>query len=360
MAAVQPTAPKSFSKVDPYKQYENAYAAQQNAVNAANDAQVLERQNRERLAQQNLEAGNRMVNTSFVRQNSPQSKFQQQNNFSSGVSDYLNGANYSSFLKGIGQNQQNYTEAMNNSNTLWQNWLAQKAGQEAQNAGDYADKMAAQGNKDRDFNYNQYRDQMADYQWQTNFDWNKARDDRDYKRNVFESDRSYNYQVGRDKVADTQWQTQFDYNKSRDAVGDQQWQKQFDEGVRQFNLNYDLSKGSSGGSGSGGGGGRSYGGGSGSDGYDFASQYTTPSGDYSKYDNYTTLGAQDQSHSQNSGKVSKTVVKTTYEPSTVSGKQYKVETYSDGRTKKTLVGTGTKKTQTTSKGKKYSTNVKGH
>ena len=48
MAAVQPTAPKSYTTVDPYKQYENAYAAQQNAVNAANDAQLLERQNREK------------------------------------------------------------------------------------------------------------------------------------------------------------------------------------------------------------------------------------------------------------------------------------------------------------------------
>lgn len=245
------------TQVDPYKQLQSAYNAQKNAVNAANEAQIQERANRERQAQAGLNQANRAANTAFVRMNSPQNKFQQQNNFSTGVSDYLKNASYGTYLKGLGANQQNYNEAMNNSNALWNNWLAQKAGQEAQNAGDYADRMIAQGNKDRDFNYQKERDTVADKQWQTQFDWNKMRDARDF-----------DYQKGRDAVSDSQWQKTFDYNKyvgdrnynyqvERDKVGDQQWQKQFDENVRQFGLEYALRAGAASG-GSGGGGGSYY------------------------------------------------------------------------------------------------------
>ena len=46
---------------------------------------------------------------------------------------------------------------------------------------------------------------------------------------------STGYQESRDDVADQQWQDEFDYNKSRDDVADQQWQDEFDEKVRQFN-----------------------------------------------------------------------------------------------------------------------------
>ena len=48
---------------------------------------------------------------------------------------------------------------------------------------------------DRNFDYNAYRDQVADRQWQQQFDYNASRD----------------------QVADSQWQTQFDYQKAQDA-----------------------------------------------------------------------------------------------------------------------------------------------
>ena len=59
-----------------------------------------------------------------------------------------------------------------------------------------------------------------------------------------------------------QWQQQFAYTKQRDQVADSQWQKEFDENVRQFGLNYALSAAAASGSGSGGrsSGGRSSGG----------------------------------------------------------------------------------------------------
>ena len=49
---------------------------------------------------------------------------------------------------------------------------------------------------DRNFDYNAYRDQVADRQWQQQFDYNASRD----------------------QVADSQWQTQFDYQKAQDAL----------------------------------------------------------------------------------------------------------------------------------------------
>lgn len=107
--------------------------------------------------------------------------------------------------------------------------------------------------------YAQYRDDVADdqwqqsfdennRQWQQNFDYNKA-----WNQQNFESDNSwkqkdydqrlreyqnavdqwlqtFNYNQGRDAVADQQWRDQFDYSKGRDAVADAQWREQFDYG----------------------------------------------------------------------------------------------------------------------------------
>lgn len=64
----------------------------------------------------------------------------------------------------------------------------------------------AQENADRAFNYQVSRDQVADSQWQAQFDQNK-----------YQNDLSYN-----------QWLKQFNYNMNRDAVSDSQWQQEFD------------------------------------------------------------------------------------------------------------------------------------
>lgn len=72
--------------------------------------------------------------------------------------------------------------------------------------------------------YGRYRDDVADNQWQTSFDYQQGRDkiaDDQWQKN-------YDYQVGRDAIADEQWNKTFDYQKTRDYVTDTQWQKEFD------------------------------------------------------------------------------------------------------------------------------------
>ena len=97
--------------------------------------------------------------------------------------------------------------------------------------------------------YGRHRDEMAD--WQTelgrlqdqynaerDYDYSKWTDGRDFAYGEFSDDRAYDYQAGRDQVADSQWQAEFD------------------EAVRQFNFANKLGefarKASSGGGGGGG------------------------------------------------------------------------------------------------------------
>ena len=92
--------------------------------------------------------------------------------------------------------------------------------------------------------YGKHRDTVSDWQVETDrlqnqynterdYDYSKWADNRDFGYGQFIDDRNYDYQVGRDQVAD------------------EQWQAEFDEAVRQFNLkNASVSLG--GGSGSGG------------------------------------------------------------------------------------------------------------
>ena len=80
---------------------------------------------------------------------------------------------------------------------------------------------------DKNYAYNEYRNAIADQQWQTTFD---------------EGVRQYNegmeYQKDRDAVSDARYDESFAYQKDRDAVSDSQWQAAFDEEVRQNNNSY--------------------------------------------------------------------------------------------------------------------------
>ena len=58
--------------------------------------------------------------------------------------------------------------------------------------------------------YQRDRDAIEDKRWQTEFDYNKSVDDRNYK-----------YQLSRDKIEDK-------YRKDRDKVSDSQWQKEYE------------------------------------------------------------------------------------------------------------------------------------
>ena len=84
--------------------------------------------------------------------------------------------------------------------------------------------LGAQENQD----YGRYRDQVSDYNTdldrlqnrydtERDYDYGKWTDGRDFAYGQYADDRAYDYQAGRDQVADSQWQ------------------KEFDEAVRQWN-----------------------------------------------------------------------------------------------------------------------------
>ena len=56
-------------------------------------------------------------------------------------------------------------------------------------------------------------------------------DDTAYGR--WSDDRNFDYNAYRDQVADSQWQTQFDYQKAQDALAQQNWQTQWDYQLQQ-------------------------------------------------------------------------------------------------------------------------------
>jgi peptidoglycan hydrolase-like protein with peptidoglycan-binding domain len=111
--------------------------------------------------------------------------------------------------------------------------------------------LAQQENQD----YGRFRDQMGDWQTERDYltgrydserdlDYGKWADGRDFAYGQFADDRAYDYQTGRDKVED------------------ERWQSEFDEAKRQFDQQYALKTGSSGGGSSGGTGGSGGSGGS--------------------------------------------------------------------------------------------------
>ena len=92
--------------------------------------------------------------------------------------------------------------------------------------------------------YGRYRDSVEDYnaklqaaydQYNTerDYDYSKWADGRDFSYGQYSDDRAYEYQTERDEVADAQWQ------------------KEYDEAVRQFNQQYSLSAANSSGGSSG-------------------------------------------------------------------------------------------------------------
>ena len=85
-----------------------------------------------------------------------------------------------------------------------------------------------------DQDYGRYRDQLSDYyaelerlandsRYQSETDYGRWADDRNFAYGQYADDRNFNYQTERDKIAD------------------EQWQKQYDEQVRQYNQSYALS-----------------------------------------------------------------------------------------------------------------------
>ena len=98
------------------------------------------------------------------------------------------------------------------------------------------------GIDERNFEYQQGRDEVADEQWQQSFDYNKYLDELEQAN----FDKQFEYRQGRDTVADEQWNKQFasqeeqraednayrdktfEYQQGRDEVYDSQWKAELD------------------------------------------------------------------------------------------------------------------------------------
>lgn len=75
----------------------------------------------------------------------------------------------------------------------------------------------------RNFNYQQGRDNVADQHWDKTFDYQKLRD------NVADQhwDKNFDYQKQRDNVSDSHWERNFNYQQGRDSVSDSHWEREY-------------------------------------------------------------------------------------------------------------------------------------
>lgn len=131
------------------------------AIEQQTKAQEGEKKLREHNAQQELEANNRGVYTTYKNAINPYGTTAAQNNIPTGVSEYMKNAAYGTMLQGLGRNRTAYNTSINNSNTLWQNYLAQKSGQESDIEAEYAANVIAQQNYDKEQAENRRRYELS-------------------------------------------------------------------------------------------------------------------------------------------------------------------------------------------------------
>ena len=127
-----------------YDLLKKSYEKQQAAINAQQQQQTQEKADREALAKKTLEANNRGVYTTYKNAINPYGTVASQTNRPTGTSEYMKNAAYGTMLHGLGQNQANYSADMQNSNSLWTAYLAEKAGQEADLEANYANSLIEQ------------------------------------------------------------------------------------------------------------------------------------------------------------------------------------------------------------------------
>lgn len=85
------------------------------------------------------------------------------------------------------------------------------------------DSLWNQEQAQKEFAYQQLRDQISDNQWQKSYNYNKNRDQvSDVMWKL-----SFDYNAGRDQVSDNQWQQSFNYQQERDKVADSQWAQEY-------------------------------------------------------------------------------------------------------------------------------------
>lgn len=80
------------------------------------------------------------------------------------------------------------------------------------------------GIDERNFEYQQGRDQVIDNQWQAELDRYLAND----KLAAEQWDKSFEYQQGRDQVYDSQWKAELDRMLANDEISREQWQAEMD------------------------------------------------------------------------------------------------------------------------------------
>jgi hypothetical protein len=83
------------------------------------------------------------------------------------------------------------------------------------------------GIDERNFEYQQGRDEVADNQWQQSFDYNKYLDE----LNQSNFDKQFEYQQSRDNVSDSQWKAELDRMLANDEISQQQWQAEMDRAL---------------------------------------------------------------------------------------------------------------------------------
>ena len=147
-----------------------------------------------------------------------------------GQAQAMTGGYGNSYAQSVGQQAyQGYMQQLNDKIPE----LYQLAMSKYQMEGDEMKDQAALIAQMEDQAYGRHRDTVADYnteldrmqnQYNTerDYDYSKWADNRDFSYGQFSDDRAYDYQTGRDQVADKQWQAEFD-----EAV--RQWE--YDQGI---------------------------------------------------------------------------------------------------------------------------------
>ena len=173
-----------------------------------------------------------------------------------GQAAQLTGGYGNSYAQSVGQQAyQGYLQQLNDKIPDLYQLALQKYQMEGDALYDQYAMLGAQEEQD----YGRYRDEMSDYaielerlQNQYNaerdYDYGQWVDGRDFAYGQYSDDRAYDYQAGRDQVADSQWQAEFD-----EAVR----QFNFANKLGEFDPNANSGSGSSGSGGSGGSGGGS-------------------------------------------------------------------------------------------------------
>ena len=142
-----------------------------------------------------------------------------------GQASAMTGGYGNSYAQSVGQ--QAYQAQLQNLNDIVPELYAMaydKYNQEGQDLYNQYSMLGTQEEQD----YGRYRDQMSD--WLT---------ERDYLANRYDSERNFGYGQYRDNVADEQWQTAYDYQQQRDNEADEQWWADFNENKRQFDATVD-------------------------------------------------------------------------------------------------------------------------